>query len=74
MGGVDASSGPWKLIDPQLQVAKLENITQHSAETCPDYQTNCTLAVTDTQSAHNGGTHWTREKIASSTHFKDLYF
>lgn len=34
---------PEELIDPQLQVAKLEN----GGETCPDYQANCLHGNTD---------------------------
>lgn len=50
-GGGDGGMGRGtrELIDPQLQVAKLEN----GGETCPDYQANCLRRNTDTnKTAH----------------------
>lgn len=59
-GSVDGGLG-WgakELIDPQLQVAELENSAEHS-ETCPDYQRNCILGhIHNTnKTAHMGGVY-----------------
>lgn len=49
-----------ELIDPQLQVAVLENTAEHS-ETCPDYQANC---IHTNKTAHMEGAY-ARAIIAS---------